>query len=107
MPEFKAGPRTRKPTHPGAIVKRELEALGMTVYAAAPLLGVSKQALGNIVDEKSRVSPEMALRLGKFFGNGPQLWMDLQTDHDLHVTLQKVHDIIREINTVKPEKRSA
>jgi addiction module HigA family antidote len=70
MTEHKAGPRRRPPTHPGAIVKRELEALGLSVYAAAPLIGVTRMALGNIVAEKSAVSPDMALRLGKFFDNG-------------------------------------
>lgn len=97
MAEFKAGPRKRAPTHPGAIVKRELAALELTPYAAAPLLGVTKQALGNIIAEKSAVSPEMALRLGKFFGNGPDLWMKLQADHDLYVTLAKVRDVIGKI----------
>jgi antitoxin HigA-1 len=83
MTEYKAGPRRRKPKHPGAIVAGELAALGLTPYAAAPLIGVTRQALGNIVAEKSAISPAMALRLGKFFGNGAELWLGLQADCDL------------------------
>jgi hypothetical protein len=45
-------------------------ALDLTVYAAAPLIGVTRMALGNVIAGKSAVSPDMALRLGKFFDNG-------------------------------------
>jgi len=101
MTELKAGPRRRKPTHLGAIVKRELEALGLTPYAAAPLLGVTRMALGNIVAEKSAVSPAMALRLGKFFGNGAELWLGLQADVDLWNARQEIAAALAEIKTVK------
>jgi addiction module HigA family antidote len=106
MVEHKAGPRKRKPTHPGTVIANELAALDLTPYAAAPMLGVSKQALSNLITEKSSVSPEMALRLGKFFRNGPDLWMKLQADYDLWVTLDKVRDVIDGIKPPKA-KRSA
>jgi antitoxin HigA-1 len=99
MAEYRAGPRKRKPTHPGRIIAGELEALALTPYAAAPLLGISKQALGNIIAERSAVSPEMALRLGKFFGNGPELWMGLQTDIDLWESRAKLGDDLAKIAT--------
>jgi addiction module HigA family antidote len=73
----------RKPTHPGAIVESNLEALNLTVYAAARELGVTQMALHNVIKGKSAVSPQMALRLGKFFGNGAEIWMGLQADYDL------------------------
>lgn len=95
--ETKAGPRRRPPTHPGAIVKRELEALGLSAYAAAPLLGVTRMALGNIVAERSDVSPDMALRLGKFFGNGAELWLGLQADVDLWEARSRLKDDLAKI----------
>jgi addiction module HigA family antidote len=104
MVELKAGPRRRKPTHPGAIIKRELAALDLTPYAAAPMIGVTKQALGNIIAEKSAVSPDMALRLGKFFGNGPELWMGLQADIDLWNARAKLTD---ELARIKPAAKPA
>lgn len=90
MAEYKAGPRKRAPTHPGAIVKTTLERLHVSVRAAALAIGVTPAALHNIVDEKSAVSPEMAIRLGAYFGNGAEIWAGLQTDYDLwHARLAK------------------
>jgi addiction module HigA family antidote len=97
MAEYKAGPRRRRPTHPGAILKANLAAIGLTAYAAGPLLGVTKQALQNIIDEKSAISAEMALRLGKFFGDGPDLWINMQTDIDLWDAKQKIGAEVRKI----------
>jgi len=101
MAEYKAGPRKRAPTHPGLVVASQLQALNMTPYAAAPLIGVTKQALGNLVGGKAAVSPEMALRLGKFFGNGPELWANMQTDFDLWTAQQRIGPAIAKIKTVK------
>lgn len=76
--------KTRCPTHPGAILREDsLPALGLSVAAFARALGVSRQMVHGILSERASVSPEMALRLGAFFSNGPQLWIDLQTRHDL------------------------
>lgn len=97
MAEYKAGPIRRRPIHPGRIVKTNLAALGFTAYSAGPLLGVTKQALQNIMDEKSAISPEMALRLGKFFGDGPGLWIRMQTDVDLWDAKQRIAGELRKI----------
>jgi addiction module HigA family antidote len=104
MTEHKAGPRRRPPTHPGAIIKRQLEALGLSAYAAAPLIGVTRMALGNIIAEKSAVSPDMALRLGKFFDNGPEIWMGLQADVDLWNARARLKD---DLAKIKPAPRGA
>lgn len=106
MAEYKAGPRKRKPIHPGAIVKRQLEDLDLTIYAAAPQLGVTKQALGNLVACTAAVSPAMALRLGKFFGNGPELWMRLQADFDLWEAREKLAGELAAIKTVAKTLRA-
>lgn len=100
MPEYKAGPIRRRPTHPGVVVKSNLEALDLTPYAAAPLLGVTKQALGNIIAGKSAVSPAMALRLGKFFGNGPGLWINMQVAYDLWNAKQELKGELAKIKAV-------
>ena len=102
--EYKAGPRKRRPTHPGTVLAGELEALGITPYAAGPLLGISKQMVGNVIAGKSAVSPEMALRLGKFFGNGPEIWLGLQADVDLWDAREK---IAAELVKIKPAPRAA
>ncbi|MCC6474551.1 MAG: HigA family addiction module antidote protein [Burkholderiales bacterium] len=76
--------KTRCPTHPGAILREDtLPALGLSVAAFARALGVSRQMLHGILAERASVTPEMALRLGAFLGNGPQLWIDLQVRHAL------------------------
>ncbi len=70
--------------HPGGIVRREcLEALGLSVTKAAEGLGVSRQALSALVNEKAAVSVEMAIRLSKAFGSSPETWLGLQTAYDL------------------------
>ena len=73
-------PRSRRrPTHPGAILREDvLPDLQMTVTEAAGRLGISRQTLHKILAERSPVTAEMALRLGKFCGNGPGLWLRLQ-----------------------------
>jgi antitoxin HigA-1 len=82
-PEYKAGPRQRPPTHPGQIVASALDKLDISVRAAAVAIGVTPSAVGNIIKGKSSVTPQMALRLGAYFGNGAELWLGLQQDHDL------------------------
>lgn len=72
------------PPHPGGVVKREcLEPLGLSVTKAAQGLGVSRQALSELVNEKTAVSVEMAIRLSKAFGSSPETWLGLQTAYDL------------------------
>jgi len=75
---------SRAPTHPGAILRADvLPALGVSVSAAARELGVSRQTLHRILREQTAVTPEMAVRLGKYCGNGPALWLRLQVNYDL------------------------
>ena len=72
------------PPHPGGIVKSEcLEPLGLSVTKAARGLGVSRQALSELVNEKSAVSVEMAIRLSKAFGSSPETWLGMQMAYDL------------------------
>src|SRR5437763_14096217 len=70
------------PMHPGELLREDvLPALGRTRAEIARLLGVSRQTLHSIISERAPVTPEMALRLGKLCGNGPELWLALQPRH--------------------------
>jgi addiction module HigA family antidote len=76
--------RDRLPTHPGEVLREDvLPALGLSVSEAARQLRVSRQTLHRILAGTSAVTPEMAVRLGKFCGNGPGLWLRMQEAHDL------------------------
>lgn len=72
------------PPHPGGIVKRQcLEPLGLSVAEAAEGLSVTRQALSDVVNEKSGISVDMAIRLSKAFGSSPETWLGMQMAHDL------------------------
>ncbi len=74
----------RNPPHPGGIVRTEcLEYLGLSVTEAAKGLGVTRQALSDLVNEKAGISVEMAIRLSKAFGSSPETWLGMQTAYDL------------------------
>lgn len=97
-PEMKAGRRKVAPMHPGKIVEGTLERLDkMSVRAAALKIGVTAQALHNVIDGKSAISAEMALRLGTFFGNGPEIWLNMQQDYDLWHAREKLKDELAKI----------
>ena len=74
----------QNPPHPGRIIRQDcIEPLGLGIGEAAEALGVTRQTLDRLVNERGGVSPEMALRLAKAFGSTPELWMRLQTAFDL------------------------
>ena len=72
------------PPHPGGIVRRQcLEPLGLTVTRAAEGLGVTRQALSELVNERTGISVEMAIRLSKAFGSTPETWLGMQMAYGL------------------------
>ncbi len=72
------------PPHPGGIVKRQcLEPLGLSVTRAARGLGVTRQTLSELVNERIAVSVDMAIRLSKAFGSTPETWLGMQMAYDL------------------------
>jgi addiction module HigA family antidote len=76
--------RGLRPMHPGELLREEiLPSLRRPKTEIARLLGVSRQTLYDILDEKQPITPAMALRLGKLCGNGPDLWLNLQKRFDL------------------------
>jgi addiction module HigA family antidote len=92
----------RVPTHPGEILKEEvLPALDMSVTEAATELRVSRQTLHRILAGKAAVTPEMALRLGKFCGNGPGIWLRMQEAFDLWHARRAISDDLARIRTAR------
>jgi addiction module HigA family antidote len=74
----------KNPVHPGRIVKLDcLAPLNLTVTRVASILGVTRQALNNVVNEKAGISAEMAIRLEKAFGGTATTWLQMQTNYDL------------------------
>jgi addiction module HigA family antidote len=69
--------------HPGRILKRELEARGLSAAALALKLRIAPQRIQEIVAGRRAISPETALRLGRFFGNEPEFWLAMQASYDL------------------------
>ena len=72
-----------KPIHPGRILKREMEARGLSANRLALALRVSPGRISQILSERRRLSPDTAMRLSLYFGNSPHFWMNLQTRYDL------------------------
>ena len=74
----------KNPVHPGAIVREDWpKPLGLSVIEGAKRLGVGRQTLSNLVNEKASVSIEMAYRLSKAFGSTPETWLGMQLAYDL------------------------
>ena len=80
-----------EPVHPGEVLREDvLPALSMSKTAVADALGISRQTLYDILNEKQPVTAEMAVRFGKLFGNGGRFWINLQRSHDLAVAERMV-----------------
>jgi antitoxin HigA-1 len=89
---------SRCPTHPGEILKEDvLPALGLSATVAAKQLGISRQALHKVMAGTVAVTPEMALRLGRWCGNGPGLWLRMQQAYDLWQAERKMADVLAAI----------
>jgi addiction module HigA family antidote len=74
----------KNPPHPGRHIRLEyLGPLGLSVTEAARILGVTRANLSNILNGKSGISPEMAVRLAKAFGGTAEIWLRLQASYDL------------------------
>lgn len=81
------------PTHPGELIREIiLPDVDMSKTAIAAALQISRQTFYDILNEKQPVTAEMAVRFGKFFGNGPRFWINLQRSYDLEQA-QKTVDV--------------
>jgi antitoxin HigA-1 len=91
-----------KPTHPGEILREDvLPALDVTKTRFAKLLHVSRQTLYDLLGEKQPVTPQMALRLGRLLGNGPEIWLRLQGAYDLATQAEAMAGELETIATLE------
>src|SRR5215472_8582192 len=91
-----AGRAGFRPVHPGRIVRRNLDALGMTMEAFADHIGISRQTVHAIIAGRSSVGAEMAVRLARAFNVTPQFWLNMQTNHTVwEIEQSKTLDDIR------------
>jgi addiction module HigA family antidote len=97
--------RGLKATHPGELLREDvLPALGRPKTEIAQLLGVSRQTLYDILEEKQAITPAMALRLGKLCGNGPDLWSNMQRTYDLEIAERELADEINRIPNLRRQR---
>jgi addiction module HigA family antidote len=93
-------PLKRPPVHPGEILREDvLKSLDLSVSEAARRLGVSRQQLHRIIACTHPITIEMALRIGKFAGNGPGLWLRMQQAYDLWHTENRMTAELSKIET--------
>jgi addiction module HigA family antidote len=92
--------KNRCPTHPGALLRDEIiPATGRTKSDIAELLGISRQHLYDILQERKPVSPAVAVRLGKLFGDGAGIWTRMQAAYDTWQA-ERTEDV-RHIRTIR------
>lgn len=89
----------RTPIHPGEILADELQELNMSASELALEIMVPANRLTQIVAGKRSITAETALRLGKWFGTGPNIWLNLQQAYDLDLISKKMAPAIKEIRT--------
>ncbi|MHB1185249.1 MAG: HigA family addiction module antitoxin [Desulfobulbia bacterium] len=95
--------KKRRPTHPGEMLREDvLPTLGLTPLEFANRLGVSRRTVSELLHERRPVTPDMAIRLGKLLGNGPEIWLRMQQALDLWAL-----DRGQRYNHIKPVKIAA
>ena len=84
----------KDPVYPGLVLRHDcLDVLGLSVAGAARILGVSRQALSNVLNGKAAISPEMAIRLSKAFGSTAETWLQMQVAYDLAQVRKRENEI--------------
>ena len=87
-----------KPVHPGEILREELETLGLSVNTLSKALGVPVNRVTTILNGQRRVSADTALRLARYFGTTPQLWLNLQQTWELRrAEIEKGREIAEQV----------
>ena len=90
----------RVPTHPGAVLREiALPAMNITISQAAREMGISRQGLHKVLAETRGITPEMAVRIGKYCGNGAGIWLRMQAAYDLWEAEQALGRSIEKIPT--------
>ena len=79
------------PTHPGEVLKQDfLKPMKLSQYALAKAIGVPQMRISELVNAKRAVTPDTALRLGRYFGTSAEFWLGMQATYDLETTRDKV-----------------
>jgi len=89
----------KRVVHPGAVLKDELDGLGVTLTEFARQIDVPTNRVSQIIAGKRSITGDTALRLGHWFGIEPQFWLNLQSQHDLAVADRQTGDMIRHLPT--------
>ncbi len=98
----------KNPPHPGRSIRSAcLEPLGLSVTEGAKVLGVTRQALNNVINGKSGISPEMAIRLSRAFGSPPDTWLRMQVAYDLAQAMKDESKIKVQRQKVPAELRAS
>jgi len=88
--------------HPGEILKEEyLDPLGISNYKLAKNIGIQQIQVSRIIKGELNITPDIAVRLGKFFGNSAESWINLQRNHDLRKIRHEKRDLIEQIPNFK------
>lgn len=96
------GRRAVRPTHPGEMLREDfLPDFGLTVASLARALGISRQTVNELLRERRAVSPEMALRLSRLFGNSPEFWLNAQRAVDLWEAARAIQAQVKRIKPLK------
>jgi len=96
------GKRKVKPTHPGEMLKEDfMPDYNLNVAALAKALGVSRQTVNELLRESRALTPVMALRLSRLFGNTAEFWLNAQQAHDLWEAQQAHQTEIKKIHPLK------
>lgn len=94
--------RQRRPSHPGALLRNVvLPEAGITQTALADRMGVSWRTINMILNEQRSITPDIAHRLGRVFGNGPELWLNMQRAVDVWDALQAHGEEYRNIEPLE------
>jgi addiction module HigA family antidote len=90
------------PVHPGSYLKELIEELGLSQYRLAQDIGVAPMRISHVVRGQRPITAELALRLGRYFGQSPRFWLNLQSRYDMDVTQEELGKLVeREVRPLK------
>ena len=94
----------RKPIHPGEILADELAELGVTAAQLAKAIHVPANRISQVLAGKRAITADTALRLGKWFGTGPRIWLNLQQAYELDVVSQEIGGVLQSISPLNQDR---
>jgi len=97
----------REPIHPGEFLADELEEIEITATELSRQIDVPPNRISQIIRSRRDITADTALRLGRFFGTGPELWMNLQKTYDLDKARIELGEKIEKIHPWQPETHAA